>query len=64
MIIHGIYDTCAFMGTDFFTGVLLVFVVLLYIAAITTIKRLSAADRQAGFYPKARYIEYDTTLTD
>ena len=64
MIIHGIYDTCAFMANEFFTTILLIFVVLLYIAAITTIRRLSAADRLAGFYPEARYIEYDTTLTE
>ena len=64
MIIHGIYDTCAFMGTDTFTYILLGFVVLLYIAAITTIKKMSAADRFAGFYPQARTIEYDATLTE
>ncbi len=64
MIIHGIYDTCAFMGTDTFTMILLAFVVLLYIAAIATIRKMSAADRNAGFYPHARTIEYDTTLTD
>lgn len=64
MVIHGIYDTFAFMGTQAYTIALLVFVALLYFAAITTIKRLSAADRLAGFYPQARYIEYDTTLTD
>ena len=52
------------MANEFFTTILLIFVVLLYIAAITTIRRLSAADRLAGFYPEARYIEYDTTLTE
>ena len=62
MLIHGIYDTCAFMGTQFFTIALLVFVVLLYIAAIRTIKKLSAADRYAGFYPTARTIVYDAEL--
>ena len=64
MLIHGIYDTLAFMGTQQYTMMLLVFVVLLYIAAITTIRKMSAADREAGFYPRARTIEYDTTLTD
>jgi RsiW-degrading membrane proteinase PrsW (M82 family) len=64
MLIHGIYDTLAFMGTQQYTVMLLVFVVLLYIAAITTIRKMSAADREAGFYPRARTIEYDTTLTD
>ena len=52
------------MGTDTFTYILLGFVVLLYIAAITTIKKMSAADRFAGFYPQARTIEYDATLTE
>jgi RsiW-degrading membrane proteinase PrsW (M82 family) len=64
MLIHGIYDTCAFMGTDKYTTILLAFVVLLYIAAITTIRKLSAYDRDAGFYPKARVIEYDAELTE
>ena len=64
MMIHGIYDTCAFMGTQYYTTLLLIFVVLLYIAAIATIRKMSAADRNAGFYPSARTIEYDTTLTD
>lgn len=62
MMIHGIYDTCAFMGTGTFTYILLGFVVILYIAAITTIKKLSAEDRNAGFYPQARVIEYDADL--
>ncbi len=64
MLIHGIYDTCAFMRTNTFTYMLLGFVVVLYIAAISTIKKLSREDREAGFYPEARVIEYDTTLTE
>ena len=64
MLIHGIYDTLAFLGTDSATYLLLIFVACLYVAAITTIKKLSAADRFAGFYPQARVIEYDTTLTE
>jgi hypothetical protein len=52
------------MGTPAFTYILLGFVVLLYIAAIMTIRKMSAADRDAGFYPEARVIEYDTTLTE
>ena len=64
MMIHGIYDTLAFLGTETATYMLLGFVVLLYIAAISTIRKLSRADREAGFYPEARVIEYDTTLTD
>lgn len=64
MLIHGIYDTCAFMGTETYTYILLGFVVLLYIAAITTIKKLSELDKFAGFYPQARVIEYDTDITE
>lgn len=62
MIIHGIYDTLAFLGTEESSYMLLGFVVILYIAAITTIKNLSKADRNAGFYPRARYIEYDREI--
>lgn len=62
MMIHGIYDTLAFLGTQTATYFLLAFVICLYIVAITTIKRLSAADRNAGFYPRARTIEYDTEI--
>ena len=62
MMIHGIYDTLAFLGTDTATYILLVFVACLYIAAITTIRKLSQADRFAGFYPEARTIEYDTEI--
>lgn len=64
MLIHGIYDTCAFMGTQTFTTILLIFVVLLYIAAISTIKKLSREDREAGFYPEARVIKYDSEVTE
>ena len=64
MLIHGIFDTFAFLRTETSTYALLIFVVLLYIAALTTIRRLSAADYRSGFYPKARTIEYDTTLTE
>ena len=62
MIIHGIYDTLAFLGTESSTFILLAFVVILYICAISTIKRLSKADFHAGFYPRARVIEYDQNL--
>ena len=60
MLIHGIYDSFAFMSGSSVTAVLCLygFVIVLYIAAITTIKRLSRSDYQAGFYPEARPIEY------
>jgi RsiW-degrading membrane proteinase PrsW (M82 family) len=62
MLIHGTYDTLAFLGTQSSTYALLVFVVILYIVAIITIKKLSAADYRAGFYPEARYIEYEQDI--
>ena len=62
MLIHGIYDTLAFLGTDIATYLLLGFVVLLYILAIRTIRKMSAEDKYAGFYPEARPIEYDSNI--
>ena len=61
MLIHGTYDTFAFLGNQG-TMSLLIFVVILYAAAITTIKKMLAADYRAGFYPKARIINYDVDL--
>ena len=61
MLIHGTYDTFAFLGPNG-TGPLLVFVVILYFAAITMIKKLSASDYRAGFYPEARPINYDVEI--
>lgn len=62
MLIHGIYDTFAFMRTPGFTNALLVFVVFLYIISLSTINNLSNADYKAGFYPQARVISYDEEL--
>lgn len=64
MLIHGIYDTFAFMRSSSATYILLGFVVILYIVSVRTIKTMAAADRNAGFYPEARVIRYDTELTD
>ena len=61
MLIHGTYDTFAFLG-ERGTIPLLIFVVILYIAAITTIRKMSAADYRAGFYPQARTIDYDVEI--
>ena len=61
MLVHGTYDTLAFLGESG-TIPLLILVVILYIAAITTIKRLSAADYRSGFYPQARVIDYDVEI--
>jgi hypothetical protein len=61
MLIHGTYDTFAFLG-ERGTIPLLVFVVILYIAAISTINRMSREDYRAGFYPQARNIDYEVEL--
>jgi RsiW-degrading membrane proteinase PrsW (M82 family) len=61
MLIHGTYDTFAFLGNQG-TIPLLIFVVILYTAAITTIKRMSAADYRSGFYPRARSIDYSVDI--
>ncbi len=61
MLIHGTYDTFAFLG-ERGTFPLLVLVVLLYIAAITMIRKMSKADYRAGFYPRARNINIDVNI--
>ena len=61
MLIHGTYDTFAFLGNNG-TMQFLIFVVILYISAIATIKRMSAADYRAGFYPRARSIDYNVDI--
>ena len=61
MLIHGTYDTFAFLGENG-TIQLLIFVVILYVSAITTIRKMSAADYRAGFYPEARPIDYDIEI--
>ena len=57
MLIHGTYDTFAFLGNAG-TIPLLILVALLYISAISTINRMSREDYRSGFYPEARQIEY------
>jgi len=61
MAVHGTYDTFAFLGQQA-TIPLLIFVVILYIAAITMIKKLSLSDYRAGFYPEARSIDYEVDI--
>ena len=53
MMIHGVYDTMAFMRTEASTIGLLTFIVIMYIVAIVTIRKLSKADYTAGFYVTA-----------
>ena len=57
MLIHGTYDTFAFLG-EAGTMPLLIFVVILYIAAISTIRKMSREDYRSGFYPEAPKISY------
>lgn len=50
MLIHGIYDTLAFLGTGASTIGLLAFVVVLYIISIRAIRRYSIDDWKNGLY--------------
>lgn len=61
MLIHGTYDTFAFLG-EAGTMPLLVLVVILYVAAITMIRKMSRADYRAGFYPSARSVNIDIDI--
>ena len=49
-MIHGIYDSLAFMGAYGTTFILLAFVLFMYIVAIRVVKRYSREDWHAGFY--------------
>ncbi len=50
MLIHGIYDTLAFMQTETASLLLLAFVVFMYIIAIKYVKKFSREDWKASFY--------------
>ena len=50
MIIHGIYDSLAFLGEYGTTFVLLAFVLFMYIVAIRVVNKFSREDWSAGFY--------------
>lgn len=54
MLIHGVYDTLAFLENTAASVVLLAFVVLMYIVSIRYIRRFSKDDWKAGFYPDTR----------
>ena len=58
MLLHGVYDTMAFMGAAG-TMPLLVLVVIMYVVVIKTINKMSAEDYRSGFYPRARSIDID-----
>ena len=49
-LIHGIYDSLAFLGEYGTTFVLLAFVLFMYIFAIKKVNQYSAEDWHAGFY--------------
>jgi len=49
-MIHGIYDSLAFMGEYGTTFVLLAFVLVMYIVAVKNVNKYSAEDWSAGFY--------------
>jgi RsiW-degrading membrane proteinase PrsW (M82 family) len=58
MMLHGVYDTFAFLGQKG-TIPLLVLVVIMYGITIKTINEMSKADYRSGFYPAARSVEID-----
>ena len=51
MLIHGIYDSLAFLGSTEASVVLLAFVLAMYIVSIRVIRRFSRDDWSSGFYP-------------
>ena len=50
MVIHGIYDSLAFLGEYGTTFILLAFVVFMYIVAIKAVNKFSREDWSASFY--------------
>lgn len=59
MMIHGVYDTLAFLGNTAASGVLLGFVVLMYIVSIRCVRQYSKDDWQTGFYPEGQPLSGD-----
>lgn len=51
MMIHGIYDTMAFLGNTTASIALLVFVGIMYVVSIHFIRQFSRDDWKSGFYP-------------
>lgn len=54
MLIHGFYDTLAFLGNTVASIVLLAFVVLMYIVSVHYVKKFSRDDWKSGFYPETQ----------
>ena len=50
IVIHGIYDTFAFMDSVATTVALLVFVAIMYFVAIKYVNKFSKDDWKSGFY--------------
>ena len=54
IVIHGIYDTFAFLNRDYASMCLLPFTALLYIIGITVINRLAKDDWKMSIYPQRK----------
>ena len=50
MFIHGVYNTFAFLRSSEAAYGLLIFVLIMYVIAIKIVRKLSMADKKAGFY--------------
>lgn len=50
MMIHGIYDTLAFLNSGFSSIMLLVFVAIMYVVVIKVVNKFSRDDWKAAFY--------------
>ena len=54
MLIHGFYDTLAFLESSTASAILLGFVVLMYFVSIHFVRQFSRDDWKSGFYPETR----------
>lgn len=59
MMIHGIYDALAMTYSEIAYTLFYVFVAFIWVVSIWTVRKMSAEDHLAGFYPEPRTIEYD-----
>lgn len=62
MLIHGVYDTLAFMGTTPASIVLLAFVLAMYIVSIRIIRQFSKDDWKSGFFPDTQPLSEGANL--
>ena len=63
IMIHGIYDTLAFLGNTFATIVLLIFVGIMYMISINVVKAYSQDDASSAFSPEGRFEQEDIRLS-